>query len=128
MESTITKITMWLFNLAGGLCLFLGLLGLFLPLLPTTPFILLASACWFKGSPRFHIWLHQHKTFGPILMDWQQHRAVAPNVKRKGTVMIVASFAFSIWWVNALWLKLMLLALAACLLSWFLRLPEIEQQ
>ncbi|WP_373875512.1 YbaN family protein [Vibrio agarivorans] len=115
-----------LWNLAGSLCLLLGALGVFLPLLPTTPFILLASACFMRGSDRMHRWLHQHPTFGPILDNWHQHRAVTRKVKQRGAVLIVLSFCFSIIVVPKVWLKVMLLVFMCTLLSWFLRLPVME--
>ena len=64
----------------------LGIAGIVLPLLPTTPFILLASACFMRGSPAFHRWLHEHKTFGPMLENWHKHRAVTRKVKQRGAV------------------------------------------
>ena len=108
------------------LSLALGIIGIFLPLLPTTPFILLASACFMRSSPRFHAWLHQHKTFGPILDNWHQHRAVTTKVKKRGAFYIVLSFTFSIWFVPHYWLKVMLLIMLVILLAWFIRLPVME--
>ncbi|MDR9826241.1 YbaN family protein [Vibrio sp. FNV 38] len=112
--------------MAGGLCLLLGALGIFLPLLPTTPFVLLASACFMHGSETVHRWLHQHSTFGPILDNWHSHRAVSLAVKRRGAFLIVLSFCFSIVIVPKLWLKVMLITFMCVLLSWFLRLPVME--
>ncbi|MDO5059604.1 MAG: YbaN family protein, partial [Neisseria sp.] len=57
----------WLF---GAIAFSLGVIGIFLPVLPTTPFILLAAACWAKASPRFHQWLLNHRYFGPMVADW----------------------------------------------------------
>ncbi|WP_237767926.1 YbaN family protein [Vibrio bivalvicida] len=108
------------------LSLILGIIGIFLPLLPTTPFILLASACFMRSSPRFHRWLHQHKTFGPILTNWHQNRAVTTKVKKRGVIWILLSFAFSIWVVPHFWLKIGLVVMLVILLSWFIRLPVIE--
>ncbi len=116
----------YLWTLAGGISLLLGVLGIFLPLLPTTPFILLASACFMRGSPRFHAWIQHHAIFGPLLRDWQQKRALPRAVKRKGATMIVLSFAFSIYWVSQVWLKFALLVFAIVLLLWFTRLPVVE--
>ena len=102
----------------------LGLLGAFLPLLPTTPFLLLASACFMRGSPRLNYWLLNHPKFGPILHNWHNHRAVSKHVKRRANIMIVASFALSIYLVPLLWHKAMLVTMLVVLLVWFNRLPE----
>ncbi|UUM31847.1 YbaN family protein [Vibrio japonicus] len=112
--------------MVGSVSLCLGFLGIFLPILPTTPFIILASACFMRSSPTFHNWLHQHQTFGPILDNWHRHRAVTSKVKKRGALCMVASFAFSIWVVPHLWLKIMLAVMLIILMSWFIRLPVIE--
>lgn len=114
------------FVVIGWICVCLGFLGIFLPLLPTTPFLLLASACFMRGSPRFHAWLIQHKTFGPIIVQWNEHGAVSPAIKRRASLLMVMSFSFSIWLVPTLWQKIMLVVLGASLLFWFNRLPEYE--
>ncbi len=104
----------------------LGIAGIALPLLPTTPFILLASACFMRGSPAFHQWLHNHKTFGPILDNWHKHRAVTSKVKKRGAIFIALSFMVSIVVVPFVWVKIGLLVMLIVLLSWFMRLPVIE--
>jgi len=116
----------WAWNGLGWFWVALGTAGAFLPVLPTTPFLLLASGCFMRGSPRIANWLHAHPTFGPILTDWYQQRAISRRVKKRATVMIVASFSFSMYMVPALWLKGMLLLCLIVLLCWFLRLPETE--
>ncbi|MFY2508102.1 YbaN family protein [Vibrio pectenicida] len=113
--------------MVGVLSLLLGFLGIFLPLLPTTPFILLSSACFMRSSPKFHFWLHQHKTFGPILDNWHQHRAITSKVKTRGALCMIASFCFSIWIVSQVWLKVVLLVMLMTLLTWFIRLPVIDR-
>ena len=65
-----------LFILLGGLFLGLGVIGILLPILPTTPFVLVAALCFAKGSKRCHQWLLKHRVFGKILRDWQHNRAV----------------------------------------------------
>lgn len=110
----------------GWICVVLGVIGIFLPLLPTTPFLLLASACFMRGSPRLSCWLHLHPHFGPLLNNWRQHRAVSAVVKRRANISIVLSFAFSIYIVPLLWHKMMLIVIAATLLIWFNRLPVME--
>lgn len=68
----------------------LGLLGVFLPILPTTPFILLASACYSRGSKKFEAWLLNHKLFGPPLSDWRYQGVIRPKAKILASLSIAA--------------------------------------
>ncbi len=71
----------------------LGIVGAVLPVLPTTPFLLLAAACYARGSPRLEAWLLGHPRFGPALRDWRLHGAIAPRAKRAALVGMTAGFA-----------------------------------
>lgn len=84
-----------LFVAGGLLCLGLAVLGLFLPLLPATPFLLLAAACFARSSERLHTWMLRHRHFGSLLRDWEAHRAIRPSAKRTATVAILASAALT---------------------------------
>src|SRR6185503_12288997 len=79
----------WIYNGVGAICVGLAFLGVFLPLLPTTPFLLLAAFCFSRGSERMHRWLVEHPTMGPIIVDWNQNRVIRPRVKRLATIMLV---------------------------------------
>ncbi|MDP2575557.1 YbaN family protein [Vibrio penaeicida] len=116
--------TAW--NVLGWISLLLGLLGIVLPLLPTTPFLLLTSACFLRGSPKFYEWLHSHPKLGPVLNDWQRHRSLRAKVKRRAYVFIIISFSVSIFVVPILWVKAMLLVLLCVLLAWFSRIPVLD--
>jgi uncharacterized membrane protein YbaN (DUF454 family) len=70
--------------------------------------------------------LHQHALFGPILENWHKNRAVSRKVKIRGTIFIVASFAFSIWFVPQIWLKLLLFFGLVVLITGFQRIPTYE--
>lgn len=72
---------MYLWILLGLFFLLLGGIGVALPLLPTTPFVILAAACFAKSSPRMHNWLCQSELFGPVLRDWERQKCVSPRVK-----------------------------------------------
>lgn len=67
---------------AGMLFLGLGLLGVLLPVLPTTPFLLLAAACFARSSPRLHGWLLGHPLFGPPIRNWEENGAISAKAKR----------------------------------------------
>jgi uncharacterized membrane protein YbaN (DUF454 family) len=83
--------------IAGGwLSLALAFLGIFLPLLPTTPFVLLAAACFSRGSERLHQWLLAQPTFGPLLRDWQQHGVIRLRVKCVATILMVLLLSYPI--------------------------------
>jgi uncharacterized membrane protein YbaN (DUF454 family) len=86
-----------LFQAAGWAFVGLATLGLFLPLLPTTPFVLLAGSCFVRSSPRAQRWLAGSRWFGPILRDWNEHRAVRRPVKVLAVVAVTAVIALSFW-------------------------------
>ena len=114
------------FNIGLGL-LFVGLaaLGVFLPILPTTPFLILASACFVRSSPRLNAWLLHTRLFGPMLRDWQHHRRVSRRVKHLTIALIVVAVALSAWLGDFAWPWLVaLIVLALIGLAVVMRLPE----
>ncbi|KFI08596.1 YbaN family protein [Massilia sp. BSC265] len=79
------------YNVAGALAVLLGILGLFLPLLPTTPFLLLASWCFARGSDRLHRWLLSHRVFGEYLRNFEAGRGIPLKAKILATTMLWGS-------------------------------------
>ena len=77
---------------AGFLALGLGALGVILPLLPTTPFVILAAFCFAQGAPSLHARLLDSRLFGPSLRDWQASGAIAPRYKLVAITMMIAAF------------------------------------
>ncbi|QHM70172.1 DUF454 family protein [Mixta intestinalis] len=112
----------------GWLAILLGSLGVVLPLLPTTPFILLAAWCFARSSPRFHHWLLWRSWFGSYIRHWQQHRALPPGVKGRAILLIVCTFTFSVWMVEVFWLRIMLLVMLGALLIMMWRMPVVTEQ
>ena len=111
----------------GWLAMGLATLGVILPLLPTTPFLLLAAWCFARSSPRFHHWLLHRSFFGPYLRHWQHYRALPPKAKGRMIAFTLITFAVSLWLVNILWVRLMLLCLLSVLIVFMLRLPVVKE-
>jgi hypothetical protein len=116
------------FLAAGTLFLALGLAGVFLPLLPTTPFVLLAAACYARGSRRFYDWLLANRTFGPIILEWRRHRSVPYRTKITAIALMSATLAVSIvFFVRPPWLKGLLALMGIGLAVWMYRLPSRDR-
>jgi uncharacterized protein len=81
----------------GSLSLALGIIGILLPLLPTTPFVILTAFAYGRSSPRCQRWLERSRTFGPILADWQANGAIAPRHKAVAVTTMAGSLALGIW-------------------------------
>lgn len=84
----------WL--VVGVTALVLGTIGVALPLLPTTPFILLAAFAFARSSERLHDWLIAHRTFGPLIADWRRYGAISSKAKRVALISMVAVLSLSV--------------------------------
>ncbi len=119
-----SRIIRALMVLAALLCLALGIVGVFVPGLPTTVFIILAA--WFaaKGSPRLLAWLENHRLFGAMIRDWRLHGAVSRRAKWSASIAMVLSILLLFLIKQPLWI----LELASfCMLVvaiWLWRRPE----
>lgn len=109
---------------AGHLSIALAVLGVFLPLLPTTPFLLLAAACYARGSVRFYNWLLNSPTFGPMVRNWREDRSVALKHKLMAIGLITLSIGTSVvFFIPNLYGRIALSLLGACWIVVMLRLP-----
>ena len=79
----------------GALFMAAGLVGVFLPVVPTTPFMLLAAGCFARSSSRLHRWLLAHPTFGPPILNWEENGAISRPAKRLAVGSMVAVFVLS---------------------------------
>lgn len=75
----------------------LGAVGAFLPVLPTTPFMIVAAACFARSSTRLENWLLQHKRFGPLLIEWRQRGAIPPRAKLASLIGTIIGFV--VFWI-----------------------------
>lgn len=113
---------------AGTLCVGLGILGLFLPVLPTTPFMLAAAACYARASRRFYLWLVHHRVFGPTVQEWRRHRSIRYRTKLWAIALMSATLAASIWFfVRPAWLQLALAAFGVGMAVWLYRIPSRDR-
>lgn len=127
-RSRAMRITLWC---GGAVALVLGIVGIFLPLLPTTPFILLAAACWARASPRLHRRLLAHPHFGPMIENWERYHSIPLKVKLTSIGLLSISICFSIYLVrDKPWLQVLMAAFALCVAVWMWRLPtqEVERR
>jgi uncharacterized membrane protein YbaN (DUF454 family) len=90
----VKKIVRFLLLSVGFISLGLGFAGLFLPLLPTTPFILLSGWCFAKGSPKWNHWIHQHREFGPLIENWNRDRSISKKHKFVACLTLTGSIVF----------------------------------
>ena len=114
-----------LFIVLGVFFFMLGMVGILVPILPTTPFMILAAACFAESSPRFHKMLLTNRWFGEELCRWERHKTMQRKTKKSATWIIVISFSLSIGilWGNILW-QLLLLSLALILLFFLWKIAE----
>jgi uncharacterized membrane protein YbaN (DUF454 family) len=94
-------------NLVGILAAVLGVFGIFLPLLPTTPFLLLASACFVRASPRMHQWLQTNPVFGKYLRGYENGCGIPLRGKVWVLIFMWSSMSYSIWRTDLLWVRLL---------------------
>lgn len=118
-----TVLARWCLLLLGVLFTAIGTVGAFLPVLPTTPFLLLAAACFARSSPALYQRLIANRVFGPYISQWQRDRTIPREAKRKACGLVVVTFAISIALVDATWLRGTLGALAVALIGLLAWLP-----
>ncbi|MFT5049518.1 MAG: uncharacterized membrane protein YbaN (DUF454 family) [Chlamydiales bacterium] len=118
-----TGVAKWCLLTAGLLLTVLAVVGAFLPVLPTTPFLLLAAACFARSSTAFHRCLLDNRLFGSYIEQWERERTIPPEARRKAYGLLAVTFAISIVLVGGLWLRLMLAAIGGGLVVFLASLP-----
>ncbi len=122
MKKTAQK---YLFITLGWLCVLLGVIGIVLPLLPTTPFMILAMGLFAKSSPRFHKMLLDNHYIGKDLKQWEDNKTISRRSKRRAMIMIVITFGISIAILHDKpALQIMLTSLCLVLLTYMWRIKE----
>ncbi len=107
----------------GMICVVLGVIGIFLPLLPTTPFILLAGWLFARSSDRFHRWLYTHPQLGPILSGWHSGKGFSKKVRKRILLMLWASMLISMAIVAKVWAVILLGCIGTSVTIYLLKQP-----
>lgn len=102
----------------------IGVVGAFLPLLPTTVFMLIAVYCASKGSPRFEAWIRSRHYVGPLLVNWEQERAIPRRAKLAAVSMIALSALITGWSLGPGWTRWGVIALLVLIALWLATRPE----
>lgn len=98
----------------GTISLGLGILGIFLPLLPTTPFLLFTAALYFKGSPRLYQWLLNHKYFGTYIRNFREEKAIPLRAKIVSLLLMWGTMLYCIFFlIPLIWVKVVMFLIAA---------------
>ncbi|MBF0674817.1 MULTISPECIES: YbaN family protein [Pseudomonas] len=105
----------------GWLSVALGVIGIFLPVLPTTPFLLLAAACFARSSPRFYAWLVGHPRLGPWIRDYLDGQGIPLKGKVYTLVLMWLSILFACWLVNIPLARIAMLSSAVLVTIYILR-------
>jgi uncharacterized protein len=111
----------------GWLSLVAGVIGIFLPLLPTTPFVLLSAWCFSRSSRRFHAWLTEHRFFGPIVRDWQSGLGIPRKTRNRALILMWLSMGLSMYLVGRPWATFALISIGIMTSVMLLRLPIKKQ-
>ncbi len=110
--------------LAGHIFVGIAVLGIFLPVVPTTFPLIIAAACYVRASARFYNWLLNNHLFGPIILDWRHHRAIRRRHKAVAITLIVLTIGSSVvFFISAWYAKLLVATIGAGVIIFLLRVP-----
>ena len=118
-----------LFLILGFITLILGIIGVFLPVLPTTPFLLLSATCFLKSSEKLYLWLVNHKILGLYVKSYIEYRAITSRAKIISIFTLWLFILISvIFFLEILWMRVLLLFIAICVTIYLLRMKRLTKE
>lgn len=114
----------WLLLVLAGLCLVLAVIGVILPGMPATVFLLMAAWAAARSSPRLHAWLLAHRLFGPMLRDWENGHRVSRRAKWSAAATMAVGAGVLLWTAPRPWIAAVGIGCMAVVLAWLWRRPE----
>jgi uncharacterized membrane protein YbaN (DUF454 family) len=124
--ATISPLWRAVLVVVGTVSLAIGVVGIVLPVLPTTPFLLVTAACYARASTRLYGWLLGQRALGPIIAEWRRSRSFPPGVKARALTAVLVTFAISIVLIDSLAIRFVLVVIAAMLLTFLYRIPTAQ--
>jgi uncharacterized membrane protein YbaN (DUF454 family) len=116
-----------LFLVLGWIFVGLGAVGVVLPVIPTTPFLLVAAACFARSSPRFHSWLLNSRLFGPTIRRRQETHTISRGVKATAiSMVVVVAGSSAFFFIGNLWTRIIILAVVVAVGFWILSIPSAK--
>lgn len=112
-------------SIVGWAMIVLAIIGIVLPIMPTVPFLLVASWCFTRSSPRFHRWLNNHRIFGPPIKQWEEKRAISTFVKVFALMSMTGGFlSFLVILHPALWITLLVMIILLLIALYIVTRPS----
>jgi hypothetical protein len=116
-------------TVAGVIAVILGTVGIFIPLLPTTPFLLLAAACFTRSSRRLYRWLMNHRWFGTYIRNYREHHAITRTTKILAITLLWSTIGYAVLAVTGSWIvRLLLIAIASGVTVHLLKLKTLTRE
>ncbi len=122
------KMMRGVYVVVGTIALVIGAIGIFLPVIPTTPLVILAAACYYRGSERLHAWILSSRRFGETIKNYQEGRGLTRDTKVRAISMMWASIIISAWFfVSNLFVRVAMIGVAIGVTVYLVRLPTMEK-
>jgi len=114
-----------LLKIGACICIGLGVIGAFLPILPTTPFLILATVLSYNSSPKIRRWLLDHPVFGDTIQNYLENRSITITALRRALITLWLCLLVTIWLVSEIWVGIILLVLGGLVTLYLLGLQKI---